>query len=262
MKKKINIVKYDYKWTDIFSSHSNELKQALKENCIDIYHVGSTSVPGLLSKPIVDIMCVVKNLKTVGQKLESIGYQLKGEFNLPLRLFFSKKRPNDVHIHVVKENSGEIAWNLIFQNYLRENKKARDIYAKAKLDLIKENPDGFNIIEGLFSEYTIKKGEVIREIAKEAGFDGYRFVIAANRNEIDSYKKLMNLSKIDLNSKDIFNLCLYKGVEIVAVACVKFDIKNSMATINSIKSLNSQDEKILKDKINEWVIFHDLMLTE
>ena len=62
-------------------------------------------------------------------------------------------------------------------------------------NLIKENPDGFNIIEGLFSEYTIKKGEIIRQIAKKAGFNGYRFMILTDRNEIETYKKFMNLEK-------------------------------------------------------------------
>lgn len=260
MKKKIYLVPYDPNWCHIFKVHSNELKEALKEICIQIYHVGSTSVPGLCAKPVVDIMCVVQNLKSTIPVLERLGYQYKGEFNLPFRLFFSRKYPNDVHIHVVKENCGEISWNLVFQNYLRENKNARDIYAKVKLDLIKENPDGFNMIEGLFSEYTIKKGEIIRKLAKEAGFNDYRFVSIANYNEFDAYKKLMHLNKIDLNRKNVFHLCLYKGVEIVAAACVEFNISDSIAIIKSIKSKNTKDENVLKEKINEWVMFHNLML--
>lgn len=156
---------------------------------------------------------------------------------IPLRLFFSRKQLNDVHIHVVKENCGEISWNFIYQNYLRENKDARYIYAKVKLDLIKENPSGFNVVEGLFSEYTIKNGEIIRKFAKETEFNDYRFVSIDNYNEFDSYKKLMNLNKIDLNRENIFHLyLLYKWVEIVAAACVEFNIQGSIA----IKSTNSE----------------------
>lgn len=47
MKKKINVVPYDNNWPQIFEVFSKEIKDALKENCIKIYHVGSTSVPGL-----------------------------------------------------------------------------------------------------------------------------------------------------------------------------------------------------------------------
>lgn len=261
MKKKIEIVPYDSNWPILFESLKEEINNALKENCINIYHVGSTSIPGLCAKPTIDIMCVVKDLKAAEKSLKQIGYESKGEFNLPLRLFFGKKQPHNVNIHVVKENNGEIAWNLIFQNYLQKNKKARDMYAKVKLDLIKENPDGFNMIEGLFSEYTIKKGEIINKIAKEAGFNDYRFVIANNYNEISSYKKLMHLDKLDYSNKNIFHLCLYKGIDIVAAACVTFDIPNSIAVLNSIKSTSIENEKILKNKIGEWVTFHNLVLT-
>lgn len=259
MKKIINIVPYNPKWPDIFKIYSYELKKALNENCIAIYHVGSTSVPGLCAKPIIDIMCVVKDLKKATRTLEELGYTGKGEFNLPLRLYFSKKQPHVVHLHVVNENSGEINWNLDFQNYLRENKDARDAYANTKLSLIKENPDGFNKAVGWFSDYTTKKGEIILEIAKKAGFKDYRFVIISNYNEIQSYKKLMQINKIHFN-ENISHLCLYKGTEIVAAACVKFNQKNFTAIIQTIKGTNIKYENIIKEKIKEWVTFHDLKL--
>lgn len=261
-KKKINIVAYDSNWVNIFKIHADELKNKLKENCVEVYHVGSTSVPELCAKPIVDMMCVVKDLNIASKKLSELGYKCKGEFNLPLRLFFQRKTPNDVHIHVVKENSGEIAWNLVFQDYLRKNEEAREMYAKTKLDLIKENPDGFKIIPGLFSEYTIKKGECIKKIAKRAGFSDYRFVIVANYDEISEYKKLMNVREINFDDENMYHLCLYKGVEIIAAACVKFDASNSIATIISIASANDKDEYLLKDKIKEWVKFHNLSLAK
>lgn len=258
MRKTINVVPYDPEWKNIFKVHEEELRNALSDNCVNVYHVGSTSVPGLCAKPVVDIMCVVRDLKAAAEVLSSVGYEAKGEFNLPLRLFFSRKLPNDVHIHVVKEDSGEIAWNLVFQDYLRANTDARDLYARTKLELIKENPGGFKMIEGLFSEYTVKKGEVILEIAKKAGFNGYRFVIVANYNEIKAYKKLLKLAKIDFSNENIFHLCLYKGVEIVAAACVKFDRADWKACIKAINALSLDYEQTLKDKIEEWAGFRGL----
>jgi len=141
-------------------------------------------------------MCAVKDLKEAAKLLESIKYINKGEFNLPLRLFFSRKLPNDVHLHVVNEDSGEISWNLVFQNYLRNNLKARKEYANLKLKLIKENPQGFNLKkENWFSEYTIKKGELIIKLAREAGFNDYRFLIASNKSEIEDYKAFLTKKK-------------------------------------------------------------------
>ena len=184
----------------------------------------------------------------------------KSFFDDSNRLYFSKKQPHVVHLHVVNENSGEINWNLDFQNYLRENKDARDAYANTKLSLIKENPDGFNKAVGWFSDYTTKKGEIILEIAKKAGFKDYRFVIISNYNEIQSYKKLMQINKIHFN-ENISHLCLYKGTEIVAAACVKFNQKNFTAIIQTIKGTNIKYENIIKEKIKEWVTFHDFKLT-
>ena len=71
-KKKINIVAYDSHWVNIFKIHANELKNKLKENCVEVYHVGSTSVPELCAKPIVDMMCVVKDLNIASQKLSEL----------------------------------------------------------------------------------------------------------------------------------------------------------------------------------------------
>ena len=258
MRKKIVVVPYAPEWKKVFTAHELELKTALGTNCVEVYHVGSTSVPGLCAKPVVDIMCVVEDLRAAVEVLPSLGYKAKGEFNLPLRLFFSRKEPADVHIHVVKANSGEIAWNLVFQDYLRANADARDLYARTKLDLIRENPDGFNMIEGLFSEYTVKKAEVILEIAQRAGFNGSRFVIVANHNEIEAYKRLLNIDEIDFSNKNIFHLCLYKGVEVVAAACVEFDRVNLKVYIKAINALGPDYEQLLKDKIEEWAEFHGL----
>lgn len=63
----------------------------------------------------VDIMCIVNDLKIAEKKLIQIGYKSKGELNLPLRLFFSKKHPHDVHIHVVKENSVEFSFSKLLE---------------------------------------------------------------------------------------------------------------------------------------------------
>ncbi len=261
MKTKIEVVPYNPDWPKVFKIYEKELKEALRDNCMKVYHVGSTSVPGLCAKPKIDIMCVVKDLQKAIRLLERADYEPRGEFNLPLRLFFRKRYPDSINLHVVNENSGEIEWNLTFQNYLRDNKKARDLYAKTKLDLVKENPEGFDMLKGFFTEYTVKKGDVILKIAKEAGFSGYRFVIATNYNEIDAYKRLLNLENIDFK-KNVFNLCLYKGVDIVAAACVEFDDINHEATIVNIKSLDKEFQKIFLDKISEWTNFYKYNLTQ
>lgn len=260
MKKIINVIPYDNNWPIIFKIHSKEIKKALGNNVIKIHHIGSTSIPDLCAKPTIDIMCVVKDLKIITAPLKSIGYIGKGELNLPLRLFFNKKITNSINLHVLTENNGEIEWNLCFLDFLRKNKEARDMYAKAKLDLIKQNPNGFNILHNSFPEYTIEKSKVIRKIAKMSGFNGYRFVIVNTDDEIRDYKTLLNVEKIDIETPNIFNLSLYKGVEITASVCMSFDKKNKKALICCKKFLNSESKKIMLDKIEEWTKFKGLTL--
>ncbi|MGN1034038.1 MAG: GrpB family protein [Oscillospiraceae bacterium] len=221
----------------------------LKENYIEIYHIGSTSVPGLCAKPIIDMMCIIKDLKKATEALIQAGYESKGEFNLPLRLFFSKKWPNYVHIHVVLKNNGEIAWNLTFRNYLRENSDARNMYAKTKLDLIKASPDRFDLSEIALPEYTIKKDGIIRKIAKMAGSNSYRFVFISDLNEIKSYKQFMNLQEIDFGNKNINHLCLYKGVDVVTAACVEFDFLKQQAYIQQIVCPKPEHKDVFLNKI-------------
>ena len=97
--RKFQLVKYNPEWPILFEQYSKELKEALTTNITQIYHIGSTSVRGLTSKPIIDIICVVNDLKTVKDSLLKIGYITKGELNIPLRLYF--ERNDNVHVHVM-----------------------------------------------------------------------------------------------------------------------------------------------------------------
>lgn len=261
-KKVIRVVEYNHKWPKVFEAHANEIKTVLRENAVKIYHVGSTSVPGLCAKPTVDIMCVVKNLKTATETLKSLGYISKGEFNIPLRLFFNKKVPDDINLHVLKENNGEIEWNLCFQNYLRKNKDAKELYAKTKIDLINQNPDGFNILHNSLPEYTIRKGKIISEIAKMAGFNGYRFVIASNENEMESCKRLLNLNEINFESKHNVYLCLYKGVDVTASAMLEFNGRYledvNVVSIEKMGFLDKESKTVLLSRMKEWFEFKNI----
>lgn len=260
MKKMIKIVPYDKNWPIIFESEAEKIKNILKENFVDIHHVGSTSVPGLCAKPQIDIFCIVKDLKRAIKTLTEAGFTYKGEYNLPLRLFFSKKTPNDLNLHVATADNGEIAWLITFRNFLRENKEARDLYGKTKLDLVNDNPQGFNVKTNKFSDYTVKKGDVIRKISKMANFDGMRFLIANNEYEIDDFKKLLPKAIINPDDQNEFQLCIYSGTQCACAALLRFDRKNKTAKIEFINSIDSKYQKIMIDKIKVWAEFHELKL--
>jgi len=260
MKKMIKVVPYDENWPIIFESEAKEIKKVLKGNFVEIHHVGSTSVPGLCAKPQIDIFCVVKDLKNTIPVLTEAGFTYKGEFNLPLRLFFSKKVPNDLNLHVATADSGELAWQLNFRDFLRKNKEARDLYAKTKLELVNNNPEGFDVKKNLFSDYTIKKGDVIRKISNMANFKGIRFVIANNGYELNDYRRLVSRENVDFDEQDAYHLCLYSGTQCVCAAFVKFEEKNKIASIELISSTDAKYQKIMEEKIKAWAEFHELTL--
>lgn len=260
MKKMIKIVPYDKNWPIIFENEAEKIKNLLKENFVDIHHVGSTSVPGLCAKPQIDIFCVVKDLKRAIKALTEAGFTYKGEYNLPLRLFFSKKTPNDLNLHVATADSGELAWQITFRNFLRKNKEARDLYAKTKLDLVNDNPQGFNVKANKFSDYTVKKGDVIRKISKMANFNGTRFLIANNEYEIEDFKKLLPNVNINPNDQNEFSLCIYSGTKCVCAALLIFDYENKIAKIEFISETEPKYQNIMIDKIKAFTEFHDLKL--
>lgn len=132
----IEVVPYDPSWPIIFAAESKTIQEALGENCLEIHHIGSTAVPGLVAKPKIDIIAVVNHLSEVGKQLISIGIQYQGEYNIPLRYFFSKRSKVNVNLHVYEEDHPEIELNLLFRDYLCSHAAARDEYALLKRQLL------------------------------------------------------------------------------------------------------------------------------
>jgi GrpB-like predicted nucleotidyltransferase (UPF0157 family) len=75
-----------------------------QEGGIAVHHVGFTAVPGLAAKPKIDIIAVVKNTSKIIPEIENLGYEYRGEFNIPLHCGFSKREPDlSVNLHVYEE---------------------------------------------------------------------------------------------------------------------------------------------------------------
>ena len=253
----IEVVPYNKEWPDMFKIREKELKDALKDNAIRIIHFGSTSVVGLSAKPKIDIMCIVKDLREAASQVEGLGYIGRGELNIPLRLFYYKNTPFSTHVHIMLEDNGEIGWSLTIAQFLRENEKAREMYQSFKLDLVKNNPQGFQSPhEGKVNDYTVKKGEIVTEIARMAGYNGMRFVIASNENELDEFKDKPH-------PENSYDLCLYKGMDIIVIAQVIFDEKAKTGSINFITPKVEDDgtyQTMMKDNIKKWLKFHEITI--
>ena len=95
MARKIEVVDYCPEWKEKFRQEAAKIQEILGENCITVYHIGSTSVKGLRAKPIIDLMPVVKELEAVdlhNKEFEALGYECKGEYGILGRQVFYEGR--------------------------------------------------------------------------------------------------------------------------------------------------------------------------
>jgi GrpB-like predicted nucleotidyltransferase (UPF0157 family) len=161
---RVNIVDYDPNWPTKFKSHAGIVDRALGVTALQIEHIGSTSVPGLAAKPIIDILVVVQDStdeSTYLPQLEAAGYILRvrePEWN-EHRMF--KTPEHDVHIHIYSANCPEIQRNLIFRDHLRRNIDDRQRYEQTKRELAAKEWSNMN-------EYADAKTEVIESIIAAA----------------------------------------------------------------------------------------------
>ena len=168
-KRTMDVVEYDKNWVTLFEIEKELLASIFKNNIIRIEHFGSTSIPGLSAKPIIDIMVFVHDIDKVEQyndEMKKSGYTAKGENGMDGRRYFVKFKDDMVnhshHVHIYQENGNPfINEAFLFRDYLRVNKEALERYATIKKELSKQF-----YFEPL--SYTDGKHDCVMEIVKEA----------------------------------------------------------------------------------------------
>lgn len=207
MCQRIIVKDYNPLWVNKYEEESLLIKDILADNCIAIYHIGSTSVEGLAAKPIIDIMVAVRSLEKVDDTagdFSKIGYEYLGEFGMAGRRYLRKggdERTHQIHIFQA-EDWNNIERHLAFRDYMRTHKKEREEYAKIKIELAQKFPYD---IDG----YCDGKENFVREIEKLAlsQFDGMwdKMYLAArnvqNQREISSLVEAGGVSAAILTEK-------------------------------------------------------------
>ena len=143
MARKIEVVEYDPEWEKKFKAEAKEIKRILGKNCVEIHHIGSTSVKGMKAKPVIDIMPVVKDLSLVdahNAEFEALGYECMGEYGIPGRRFYMKGGDErSHHIHIFEQsNKTEFERHLALRDYLRNHPEDAKAYAELKTKLAEE----------------------------------------------------------------------------------------------------------------------------
>jgi GrpB-like predicted nucleotidyltransferase (UPF0157 family) len=134
----VRLVPHQPAWAELFQEEAARLRAALGESVVRIEHVGSTAVAGLEAKPILDIVVAVHELAGADSfeaTLAPLGYVHEQEHDMPGRLFFVKRTPDDMSTHHVNVTElGAECWfeHVAFRDYLREHPDAHAEYRDLK----------------------------------------------------------------------------------------------------------------------------------
>jgi GrpB-like predicted nucleotidyltransferase (UPF0157 family) len=150
----IRVVSYDPNWVMLYEKEAEELTRVFGDQLAEINHIGSTSVPGLAAKPVIDIMPLVHDIEGVdafNEAMAELSYVAKGEGGITGRRFFIK--PSEIerthHVHIFQVDSGDVLRHLAFRNYLIAHPEEAEIYAKMKVELARQFPeDIFGYMDG------------------------------------------------------------------------------------------------------------------
>jgi GrpB-like predicted nucleotidyltransferase (UPF0157 family) len=146
LKDPIEVVDHDARWAETFEHERERLSEVLGELALAIEHVGSTAVPGLAAKPILDIMVGVARTPLPEHTLAALGtlgYQYRGDSGIPGKQYF-RTNPRTRHLHVVELGGEDWVRTLAFRDYLRAHPAAVREYEALKRELARRHRDHRN----------------------------------------------------------------------------------------------------------------------
>jgi len=138
----VELVDYDPEWPALFRREEERIRDALEERALQVEHAGSTSVPGLIAKPIIDIVLAVADStdeEAYVPALEDAGYVLRIREPDWFEHRLLKDQDPSVNLHVFSAGCPEIDRMLRFRDRLRTNDADRELYARAKRELAEQN---------------------------------------------------------------------------------------------------------------------------
>jgi GrpB-like predicted nucleotidyltransferase (UPF0157 family) len=163
--RRVEVVAYRSEWPVRFAEEAALLRQLWGEELLELHHIGSTSVPGLAAKPIIDLLAAVPSLERLDQNNEDmarLGYRAHGEYGIPGRRYFSKgETPRTHHLHAFLQGDPHLTRHLAFRDYLRHFPHIAQEYGQLKQQLAQQLP---NNIQG----YMDGKDPWIRKIQEQA----------------------------------------------------------------------------------------------
>ncbi|MEX2214573.1 MAG: GrpB family protein [Phycisphaeraceae bacterium] len=158
----VRLAEYSPDWPRTFERERERILAACGDHLHAIEHVGSTSVPGLIAKPVLDIMPALRTPQAgeaIIEPMTALGYEYRGAFGLPGRFFFVLRSGDDnvVHCHAWPREHPQVRRHVAFRDYLRAHPEAAAEYAALKRKLAGQH-------ETDREAYTDAKDEFIQRI--------------------------------------------------------------------------------------------------
>jgi len=154
---------YQPNWGEKFEQEKDKVQEIFGDKALKIEHIGSTSIEGLTSKPIIDIAVLIKNHEEADQFTEPLS-KISYKINMPSteRHYYTKGDPDEFHLSIAYTDRGGF-WDrqILFRDYLRNHPEARDEYAEIKATMLLKDPTGGD-------EYISGKSEFIQKILELA----------------------------------------------------------------------------------------------
>ncbi|MDM9385387.1 GrpB family protein [Chlorogloeopsis sp. ULAP01] len=160
----IIICNYDPTWVQRFEEEKAVILRAVEDLIVELEHFGSTAVPGLAAKPVVDILVGLKQYPIPDdaiQAFEQIGYEYFGEADVCGRLYFRKRKPSAFNLGAVEWGSKLWRDNLLLRDYLRCHPEARQRYEQHKRTTIIA---GYNQLLA----YSNQKAQLVLDLLEQA----------------------------------------------------------------------------------------------
>ena len=162
-----SLVDYDPDWVNRYNFHAEKIKDILGPVVLEVHHIGSTSIPGMMAKPNIDIEVVVSSLAEVRKlspKMAEAGYTPRGDYSKIGEEYFTEDADNGerlTSIHILPLGNPDIRMQLNFRDYLRTHNEDKMLYMETKRRL-------FDQYQNDYSSYDSGKKDVIEAIKKRA----------------------------------------------------------------------------------------------
>jgi GrpB-like predicted nucleotidyltransferase (UPF0157 family) len=141
----VRVVDYDPEWPALFEREAARIVRAVHKLPLVLHHIGSTAVPGLAARPVLDMLAGYQEADPAAlwkyiTAITTAGYQYRGEEGIPGREFFRRGDPRAYHLHLADVGSEFFRENLAFRDVLRSDAALREAYATLKHELFRKYP--------------------------------------------------------------------------------------------------------------------------